>query len=195
LEIARLRILIDRAAAGTEITLAAGPSASEDGDPGSPGAEQQELRRQLAALRERVAAAEGRNEDLRELRAELATLLYFADTLRADADGWRSTLEERLRELRRQRIAARAERERLAAERERLARRRDVLQFEIVQTAERLAKQDCGECRRTVPVFTLGEGLAVCSVSVFCPRKRLRFGKHWLVTLNGARDDVVIRRQ
>jgi len=193
MEIARLRVFIERAAAVTEITLAGRLSASEDDDRGSPLAEQRELRRQLAALRERVAVAEGRTEDLRELRAELATLLYFANTLQADADSWRSTLEGRVKELERQRIAARRERERLAAAREQLVRRRDILQLEIVQTAERIAQRDCGECRRTVPVFTLGEGLTVCSVSVFCPRKGLRFGKHWLVTLNDARDDVVVR--
>jgi hypothetical protein len=194
-EIARLRGSIDRAAAVTEIALTARPVAAQDDDPGSPVAEQKELRRQLAALRERVAVAEDRNEDLRELRAELATLWFFARTLQADADSWRSTLEGRVKELERQGIAARRERKRRAAEREKLVRRRDVLQLEIAQTAARMAQRDCGECRRTVPVFTLGEGLTVCSVSVFCPRKGLRFGKHWLVTLNGARDDVVVRSQ
>lgn len=195
LEIARLRVSIDRAAAVTEITLAGRPSTyeDEDDDPGSLVAEQKELRRQLAALRERVAVAEDRNEDLRALRAELATLLFFANTLQADADRWCSTLEERLKELERQRIAARSERERLAAERQKLVRHRDALQLEIVQTAARMAERNRGECRRTVPVFTLGESLTLCSVSVFCPRKGLRFGKHWLVTLNGARNEVVVR--
>jgi len=194
-EIVRLRVSIDRVAAATESTLAARPGAPEDDDPGSPVAEKKELRRQLAALRERVALAEDEHEDPRALRAELATLLFFAKTLQADADGWRSTLEGRVKELERQRIAARRERERLAAEREKLVRRRDALQLEIVQTAARMAQRDCGECRRTVPVFTLGEGLTVCSVSVFRPRKGVRFGKHWLVTLNRVRDDVVVRPQ
>jgi hypothetical protein len=194
-EIAWLRVSIDRAAASTEITLASRSSAPDDDDPGSPVAEQKELRRQLAALRERVALAEDGNEDLRALRAELATLLFFAKTLRGDADSWRSTLEERVKQLERQRTAARRERERLAAEREKLVRRRDALQLEIVQTAARMAQRGCGECRRTVPVFTLGEGLTVSSVSVFSPRKGLRFGKHWLVTLNGTRDNVVVRSQ
>jgi hypothetical protein len=195
LEIARLRVSIGRAAAVTEVTLAGRPTTSDDGDRGSALAEQKELRRQLAALRERVAVAEDRNDDPRELRAELATLLFFANTLRADADGWRSTVEGRLKELERQRIAGRRERERLAAERKKLARRRDVLQLEIVQTAERMAQRDRGECRSTVPVFTLDVGLTVCSISVFCPGTKLRFGKHWLVTLNGARDDVVVTAQ
>lgn len=194
-EIAQLRISIDSAAAATEITLADRSSASEDDDPGSPVKEQKELRRQLAALRERVALAEDGNEDLRALRAELATLLFFAKTLQADADSWRSTLERRVKELERRRTAARREQQRLAAEREKLVLRRDALQSEIVQTAAQMAQRDRGEWRRTVPVFTFSEGLTVCSVSVFCPRKGLRFAKHWLVTLDGTRDDVVVRPQ
>jgi hypothetical protein len=192
-EVARLRASIDRAAAATELMLAGRARASEDDDAGSPGAERKELRRQLAALRERVAAAEDGNEDSWTLRAELATLLFFAKTLQADADGWRSTLEARVKEFERQRTAELRERARLAAERERLVRHRDGLQLEIVQTAARFAWRNSGDCRRTVPVFTLGEGLTVCSVSVFCPGKRLRFRKLWLVTLNGAHGDVVVR--
>jgi chromosome segregation ATPase len=192
-EIARLRISIDRAATASEITLASRLSAPDDHDAGSPEAEQRELRRQLAALRERVTSAEHTNEDPRALHAELATLLVFARMLQADADSWRSTLDERMKKLEHQRAAARRERERLAAEREKLVRRRDALQLEIVQTAARMAQRDCADCRTTVPVFTLDEGLTVSSVSVFSSRRRLRFAKHWLVTLNAARDDVVVR--
>jgi chromatin segregation and condensation protein Rec8/ScpA/Scc1 (kleisin family) len=177
------------------MTLAGYPSASEDDCPGSPAADRKELCRQLAALRRRVAAAEDGNEDVRALRAELATLLFFAQTLQADAERWRSTLEGRVKELERQRIAARRERARLAAQREKLVRRRDTLQLEIVQTAARIAQRDGGECRRTVPVFMVGEGLTVCSISVLCPRKGLRVGKHWLVTLNRAYDRVLVRPQ
>jgi hypothetical protein len=194
-EIGRLRLSIDRAAAATEITLAGHPGAAEDDDPGSPLAQQKELCRQLAALRERVAVAEYGNKDPRALRSELATLSFFAKTLQADADSWRSTLEGRIKELERQRTAARRERERLAAEREKLVRRRDALQLRIVQMAARMAQRDGGECRRTLPVFTLGEGLTVCSVSVSCPRKGLRFAKRWLVTLGDSRDDVLVRRE
>jgi hypothetical protein len=194
-QIVRLRVSIDRAAAATEVTLASRLSTPVDGDPASPEAEQKELLRQLSALRERVALAEDREDDLRALRAELATLSFFAKTLQADADRWRSTLDERVEELERKRAAARRERERLAAEREKLIRRRDALQVEIVQTAARIAQRDGGECRRTVPVFTLGEGLTVSSISVLSPRRGFRFAKFWLVTLDGARDDVVIRRQ
>ena len=192
-EIARLKISIDRAAAASEITLAIRLSAADDHDSGSPEAEQKELRRQLAALRERVTSAEHTNEDLQALHAELATLLVFARMLQADAHSWRSTLEERMKKLEQQRAAARREREKLAAEREKLLRRRDALQLEIVQTAARMAQRDCGDCRRTVPVFTLDEGLTVSSVSVFSSRRRFRFARHWLVTLNAARDDVVVR--
>lgn len=194
-DIARLRVSIDRAAAATEIALADCPSVPEDDGSSSPVAEQKELCRQLAALRERVAVAGHGNEDQRALRAELATLSFFAKTLQADAHSWRSTLEGRMRELERQRTAVRRERERSAAERQKLVRRRDALQLGILQTAAAMAEQDDGECRRTVPVFTLGEGLTVCSVSVFCPRKGLRFGKHWLVTLNRSHDEVLVRRQ
>lgn len=96
-EISRLRASIDRAAAAAEITLTGHPPASADDDPRSPLAEYEELCRQLAALRERVAVAEYRNEGPRALRAELATLLFFGRTLQADADNWRSALEAQIK--------------------------------------------------------------------------------------------------
>ncbi|HEX4282901.1 MAG TPA: hypothetical protein VHZ27_19180 [Solirubrobacteraceae bacterium] len=193
-EIALLRAAIEAAAAATEVTLAGRPPASAFDDRRVRPAEHEELARQLAALRERVAVAEGRNEGPVALRAELATLLSFANTLRADADRWRSAGERHDKELQRQKAAARKVQESLVAEREKLARRRDSLQSTILQTATRMAQQYRGECRRTVPVFTLGEGLTVCSVSVSCPRRGFRFGKLWLVTLTGSHD-VLVRRE
>jgi chromosome segregation ATPase len=184
-EIARLRASIEHAAADTETMLAGHPAQ----------AEHQELRRQLAALRERVAGAERRcHADLTELRAELATLLCFARTLRADADDWGSALAERARELERQRAAARQEEERLELERENLVQRREALQSTILQTAARMAQQCRGECRRTLPVITLGEGLTVCSVAVSVPRRGLRLAGQWLVTLNRSHH-VLVRRE
>jgi hypothetical protein len=200
-EVARLKVSIDRAAAATEVTLACRLPAPVDGDPRSLHAQHAELCRQLAALRERVALAESRNEGPGALRAELATLLFFAGSLQADADDWGSSLDQQIEELERQRAAARVERERLAAERERLVveretlvRRRDALQLTILQTAARMAQQSRGECRRTIPVFTVGEGLTVCSVSVSCPRRPFRFAKQWLVTLTRSQD-VLVRRE
>lgn len=193
-EITRLSASIDRAAAATEITLAGHRLAPADDDPRSRPAEHQELCRQLTALRERVAVARRRNEGPDALRAELATLWFFARTLRADADDWRSSLEERTQEVERQRAVAREEQERLAAEHESLVRRRDALQSRVLQTAARVARQYRGDCRRTVPVFTIGEGLTVCSVSVSCPRRGFRFAKQWLVTLTRSQD-VLVRRE
>jgi hypothetical protein len=193
-EIAQLRASIDAAASAAELSLAGHQPASADDGPGSSPAVHEELCRQLAALGERVALAERRNGDPRALRAELATLLFFARTLQADADSWRSALEAQAQELERQRAAARLKREGLAAERESLVRRRDALQLTVLQTAARMAEQYRGECRRTVPVFTLGEGLTVCSVSVSCPRRGFRFGRLWLVTLTGSHD-VLVRRE
>jgi hypothetical protein len=141
-----------------------------------------------------VALAEERNIDPWGVRAELATLLFFARTLRDDADNWRSALAEQVKELERQRIAACRERERLTAEHEKLVERRDTLQSTIVQTAARMATQYHGECRRTVPVITLGDGLSVCSVSVSWPRRGLRLAKQWLVTLNSSHD-VLLRSE
>jgi hypothetical protein len=158
-------------------------------------AEYKELRRQLGALREYVARAESGSDEPRVLRAELATLLFFANTLQDDADAWRGALKQRLRELERERAAQRRERARFAAQREQLVRRRDALEFMIGQTAARMARQNGGECRRTLPVFTLGEGLTVCSVTVSWPRRRFRFANRWLVTLNGSRDDVLLRQE
>jgi len=193
-EIAQLKVSIDRVATASEITLAGHRPASADDDPRSRLAEHTELCRQLAALRERVGLAECRNEGPHALRAELATLLFFARALQADTDNWRSALEEQIKELGRQKAAARKDRERLAADRERLTRRRDALQSTILQTGARMAQQYRGECRRTIPVFTLGEGLTVCSVSVSCPRRGVRFAKQWLVTLTGSHD-VLVRRE
>lgn len=200
-EIARLRAAIDRAATATGVTLAAHLPSSGDDDLRSRLAEHKELSRQLGALRERVAVAEGRDEGPPALHAELATLLSFARTLQADAARWQSAGEERERELERQRVIARqarerlvADRERLVADREKLARRREALQSTILQTAARMAQQYRGECRRTVPVFTLGDGLTVCSVSVSCPRRGFRIGRLWVVTLTRSHD-VLIRRE
>lgn len=194
-DIARLTVSIERSAAATETALNERLPVSGDGDPRSPLVEHKELCRQLAALRDRVAQAQDGSEEPRGLRAELATLVFFAETLQADADTWRGALRERVQQLERQRAAERQERERLAAHRARLVRRRDVLELTIGQTSARMARQDGGECRRTVPVFSLGEGLSVCSVSVSCPRRGFRFAKRWLVTLNDSRDDVLVRRE
>lgn len=193
-EIARLEASIDRTAAATEHALTGHRPARADDGPRSLPAEHEELCRQLAALRERVALAEDRNGDPPALRAELATLLSFAQTLQADADDWRSALDDRTRDLERQRTAARREQERSAVELEELAQRRDDLQLTILQTAVQMAQQNRGECRRTLPVFTLGEGLTVCSVSVSRPRRWFRFADYWLVTLNRSQD-VLIRRE
>jgi hypothetical protein len=194
-DIARLTVSINRAAAATEIALTEHLPVSADGDPRSPLVEHKELCRQLAALRDRVARAQYGSEEPRALRAELATLMFFAETLQADADTWRGVLKQRIRELERQRAAERQERERLAAQRAQLVRRRDALELTIGQTAARMARHNGGECRRTVPVFSLGEDLTVCSVSVSWPRRGFRFAKRWLVTLNGSRDDVLVRRE
>jgi transglutaminase-like putative cysteine protease len=194
-DIARLTVSIDRAAAATELALTERLPVSGDGDPRSPLVERKELCRQLAALRDRVARAQDGSEDPRALRAELATLVFFAETLQADADTWRGALNQRIRALERLRAAERQERKRSAMQRAQVVRRRDALEFTIGQTAARMARQGGGECRHTVPVFTLGEGLTVCSVSVSWPRRRFRFAKRWLVTLNGSRDDVLVRRE
>ena len=193
-EIARLEIAIERAAAATEITLAAHPLAAADDGHRSPLAERAELCRQLGALRERVALAQSRDEGPQALRAELATLLSFAGTLQADSDSWCSALADQIEELERRKAAARRERERLAAAREDLARHRDALQLTILETAARMAQPRRGECRRTVPVFSLGEGLTVCSVSVCCPRRGLRIAERWLVTLDRSHD-LLVRRE
>jgi regulator of replication initiation timing len=183
-EIAALCVSIDRTAAATEIMLAGHPAE----------AEHQELCRQLAALRERVANARHRDDDPSALRAELATLLSFAKTLRADAEHWRSALADRARELEHQRTAARRQQKRLDLERENLVRRRETLQSTILQTAARMAQETRGEWRRTLPVITLGEGLTVCSVSVSFPRRGLRLAGQRLVTL-GRSHNVLVRRE
>jgi hypothetical protein len=194
-EIARLKVSIACVAAGTGTTLAGRASTPEDEEPDSPSAEQRELRRQLAALRAGVAAAEGRSEDLFEVRAELATLLCFARTLQADAERWRSRIEQRQTELAQRAADAQRERLRLVAEHEKLVRHRADLESEIARAAARIAPRECGDWRRTVPVITLAEGLTVCSIAVSCPGRGLRSGKRWLVTPNAAHDGVVIRPQ
>lgn len=179
-EIAQLGDSIDRAAAATEILLGRG--------------EHPELRRQLSALRERVTIARRRPEGPQALRAELATLLCFARTLQADAETWRSALADRARELEREQATKRQEQRRLDLERENLVQRRETLQSTILQTAARMAQDARGECRRTLPVITLGEGLTVCSVSVSIPRRGLRLAGQWLVTLSRSHN-VLVRRE
>ena len=192
--IARLRVSIDREAAAVDKTLKAYTSSSEDGHPRGGWAQHKELRRQLAALHERVAEARSRSQGELAVRAELATLLSFAKTLRTDAETWLAAFEDGLKELELHEIATRQERERLAAEREALMQRRDALQFTLDETAERTAHENGGDCRRTIPVFRLGESVTVSSTAVLSPRKGFRPQKWWLVTLNDSRDRVRVRR-
>jgi hypothetical protein len=193
-EIARLRVSIDRTAAAVDTTLHDHPFTSEDDHQRQGWAEHGELNRQLAGLHECVARARSRSQDKLALRAELATLLSFAETLRTDAVTWRAAFEDGLRVIKQQETASRKERERLAAQREALMQRGDALQFTIVETAERVARENGGDCRRTIPVFMLGEAVTVCSVAVLSPRKRFRSQKSWLVTLSDSRDQVLVRR-
>ena len=200
-EIARLRTAIDREAAGADRMLNGDPSASEPDYLRDRVPEYRELSRQLAALRARVARARSHIHDPTMLRAELATLLSFAATLRGDAEAWHSMLAGRLEQLERQEAAAReqaarmvAERERMAAEREALAQQRDTLQQQIDQIAERMASNTGGECRRTIPVLRLDEHLSVCSITVRSPRRGFRPGRCWLVTASHACDEVRVMR-
>ena len=195
-ELARLQVSIDRVAAETDTTLADHPCATEADDPHWVLSEHNELRRQLAALRERVARAHSQNQDdPLALRAELATLLFFAETLQADADAWRAALLDRLKEFERLKAAERQEQRRLASEREELVRRRDALQLKIERTADRMAQENGGECRKTLPVFRLGDGLTVCSIAVSSPKRGFRWAKRWLVTLNDSCDEVQVRSE
>ena len=95
-EIAALTDAINRAAAATDVMLAGHPPRTPVDDPRSRLADYSELCRQLAALRGRVTTAEYGSEDPRALRAELATLLFFARTLQADADCWRSAVNDEI---------------------------------------------------------------------------------------------------
>jgi chromosome segregation ATPase len=193
-EVAELGASIDGQVAAIVTALGHPATGSEGSDPADQLAEHRELVRQLGVLRERVAQARAQIGDPRELRAELATLLFFAQTLRSDAESLRARLREELEELARERRAARLRRERLVAEREDALRRRDALQARIVQAAETVARGDRTECRRTVPVITFGEGLTVCSIGVRTPKRRFRVRQFWLVTLTDTRDDVLVRR-
>lgn len=192
-EIAALRAAIDGEAEATG-GLLSDPLLSRDAGAPSGPTELTELDRQLDALRECVARALRRDDGPVSLRAELATLLAFAKTLRADAEACREAFEEARRGDDRREQEARAERERLAAERGASVRRRDALQAEIDQTAAKMAREVGGECRRTVPVLPLAPGITVCSSVVVCRRRRWRSDERWLVTLDDTRDHVVIRR-
>jgi hypothetical protein len=193
-ELAALRAAIDREADAADRLLGEHRWRARDVEPEAAPTELTELDRQLSALRARVARAVSRDEAGPALRAELATLLSFARTLRADVEACREAFEEALRGIERRERAVRAERERLAAERGELVRRRDALQAQIDHTAARMARDAGGECRRTVPVRALAAGVTVCSSIVVYPRRRLRSDVRWLVTVNDARDRVVIRR-
>jgi hypothetical protein len=192
-EIAALRAAIDREADATS-TLLREPLLCRYAELGSAPTELTELDRQLGALRARVALALARGEGPCSLRAELATLLSFATTLRADAQACGAAFDQARRGIERREQEARAERERLAAERGALVRRRDVLQSKIDQTGAEMAGDAGGEWRRTVPVLTLAAGITVCSVIVLYPRRRFHSDERWLVTLDDARRQVVIRR-
>jgi hypothetical protein len=190
-----LRTAIEHEAAATNASLNERPSMSSAVYPRWGLTEHRELTRQLTALHERVVEAGARSHgDVALLRADLATLLAFAKTLRTDAANWRAAFERGLDEYARQEAAARQERERLAAAREALIQQRDTLQASIDETAIRMAHDSAGECRNTMPIFTLGEAVTVCSSIVISPRRGFRFEKRWLVTLNDRHDQVVVRR-
>ena len=190
-ELADLNASINREVAAVVAALE-GPSA--EGDPATQLPEHGELLRQLRALRDRVARANAQIGDATERRAELATLLFFARTLRADAEQLRATVREALEELARGRRAAWLERERAATERQEILRRRDLLQEKIVRAAEAIAEGDETECRRTVPVIRFAEDVTVCSMDVATPKRLFRPREFWLVTLTDARDDVLATR-
>ena len=193
-DITRLRASIDRAAAAADVSLAGHPPASAGDGPRSLLTEHKELCRQLGALRERVALAESRNEGPGALRAELATLLSFAGAASRPTGSNCAQRSNSKSKNSKSHTVAHKERESVAEELEELVGGRTHLQLTILHTAARVAQQYRGECRRTVPVFTLGEGLTICSVSVSCPRRGFRFAKQWLVTLTRSHD-VLIRRE
>jgi hypothetical protein len=186
-EIAGLKALITRTAAAAEGALR--PPTPESLEL----PERRELCRQLEALRARVARAGAQLSNPSELRSELATLSFFARTLRQDAEAWRATLHQALTEHRRKEAAERSRQRRLAAEHDRLLQRRDLLQAEINRAAGEVAQYG-GECRRTVPVITLAEAVTVASITVSRPRRRLRAGQLWLVTLAADRERILVRQ-
>lgn len=192
-DIAALGASIESAAVAAEGALAHALPPSEQ-DSGRELPEHRELCRQLSALRHRVARARSELTDPHELRAELATLGFFAQTLRADADLWQARAHQTLVELARREAAIRREQELLAAQRDELLRRRDALQAEIDRTAAEVAVGAQGECRRTVPVIQFADAVSVSSITVSTRRKPFRALRLWLVTLSEDRDGVLVKR-
>lgn len=190
-ELGSLRAAIQAQAAATETALDPG-GLSVGGAPELP--DHEELHRQLASLRQRLDCALRDSYSPREARAELATLLFFAKTLRGDAEVWRAGLRRALAERERQEAVAQRARDRRAAQRAELLRRRKALQVKIDQEAGRIADIKHGECRRTLPVIALNHGLTVSSMTVSRARTRFRSVKLWLVTLDDAGRDVLVRR-
>jgi hypothetical protein len=191
-EIEALTAAIQVDSAATQTALAQAP-AGTDADRARELPEHRELCRQLGALRHRVARAQSELSDPRALRAELATLSFFAQTLRADAARWQAAAHQTLEELARREASARRERERLAARREQLMHRRDALQAAIDRTAAEVAQGHRGECRRTVPVIPVGDAVTVSSMTVSTRRRPFRAIRLWLVTLSDGRDEVLVR--
>lgn len=191
----QIRASIDRQVTATIAALGrATPIPSGGGDSDELAAVHRELLRQLTALRERVARAQHECAEPRVLRAELATLLSFAGTLRADAEELQAQRRRAVELITRAELAERQEAGRLAAQRQEALRRRDVLQGKVVQMAEAIAHGDRRQCRRTVPVLALDRDIIVCSVGVATPKRRFRPRQFWLVTLTEARDDVLAIR-
>jgi hypothetical protein len=193
-EITRLDVAIDREATAAAKLLRRHPPTLANGNLGSGPADHRELSRQLTALHEKVAQAQGRDEGRVTLRAELATLLAFARTLRADAESLPAAFEARRRELERRERAARREQQRLAAERDAWLRQRNALQSRIDAAAARMARESGGEWRRTLPCFRVCEAFTVCSALVVRPGIGLRGEQRWLISLDDAREELVVRR-
>lgn len=193
-EISRLGAAIDREATAAEKLLSGQPAAPANDDLGGGLADHRELSRQLRALYEKVARARGRSQGQVTLRAELATLLCFARTLRADAESFPAAFEARRRELERRARAVRREQQRVAAERDAWLRQREALQSRIDAAAAGMARDRGGEWRRTVPCFRVYEAFTVCSALVISPGSGLRSEKRWLVSLNDSGEELMVRR-
>jgi DNA repair exonuclease SbcCD ATPase subunit len=192
-DIAALGASIESDAAAAESALVEALPASEEGI-GHELPEHQELCRQLSALRRRVVRARSELSDPHALRAELATLGFFAQTLRADADRWQARAHEVLAELAQREAAIRREQQHLAARRDELLRRRDALQAEIERIAAEMAEGRHGELRRTVPVIQFADAVSVSSITVSTRPRPFRALRLWLVTLSEDRQGVLVKR-
>ncbi len=195
-DLGRLRKDLERDLVAAQQALDGHPSATDTGYPKWGRSEHDALLSRIKEIQQRLETARSRHGGrLTALRTELEQALGpEAQSLRVDADAWSNGFERALAQIECEQVARQREREAVAAHQRAMSPVRDALQARLDEAALRLAAEKDTEVFSWTPWISLAPDVVVRSALVKRTARRFRAGRRWLVTLNGARDDVVIER-